>query len=689
MMHRKKDSDALGGSAVLFLGIFSAGVLLHLVLSLVVGCTEPEDLVIEPAIGVDGPGVVQAPEDPVEPPVEAGDPDAMRPPHGHPDVVLLEPKTGDGSGEIAAEILFVSPGGEATNPVHFTVFIKGSIHAVRYYAGGALLGTGDDPAAHFSFTCALTPGTQLLRAQGLDAEGVVVAVDERVTKVVDASPDAGIAFISPGMVAANPVTLKVATSGPVNHVRYLVDGIVLGISENSTEGFPLIHDFWGSGNRVLEARAYDAEDVLLATDAQVTLMNPDSSLTFLTPLEGEVSGPVTMTVAVTGPVARVEYWVDDQYPLGESTALAAGFPVNYQFWMAGERHLKALGYTDGGVLVGEGHRTIVVYTGCPAGQLLDCNDLCVKEAWLGDAFCDDGTSYDADFDCAELDFDGGDCDSTVTATEMSFLAPSGSGATNPVTFQVSATADIAQVDYYADGWFLGSSDQEASSYPITYTFNVGGPRTILAKGYDAQGGLLKQIQKTVDVELGGGSSGGDVTPSGVPDVPYFYQYANSLFPSASCQNTSVAMLLAWYGWSGDPDLITSEWGKNYAQSPAGLAQVFNFYAEAMGIPQRLVAHTNGTIPGLKALLAQGKPVIIHGYFTGSGHVMVTLGYENGVYTVNDPAGEWSQSFKGGYPYGWSSTVGDQITYGATAFEAAVATSDGWSFLPLWYHEIVD
>ncbi len=149
------------------------------------------------------------------------------------------------------------------------------------------------------------------------------------------------------------------------------------------------------------------------------------------------------------------------------------------------------------------------------------------------------------------------------------------------------------------------------------------------------------------------------------------------------------MLLAWYGWNGEPDLITSEWGKNYAQSPAGLAAVFNSYAEAMGIPQRLVAHTNGTLSGLKSLLAAGKPVIVHGYFTSYGHVMVALAYEAGVYTVNDPAGAWNQSFKGGYPYGWDSAVGDHITYGEAAFEAAVATSDGSSYLPLWYHEIVE
>jgi uncharacterized protein YvpB len=176
-------------------------------------------------------------------------------------------------------------------------------------------------------------------------------------------------------------------------------------------------------------------------------------------------------------------------------------------------------------------------------------------------------------------------------------------------------------------------------------------------------------------------------PGDWPDVPYFYQYSNSLSPGVSCQNTSVAMLLAWYGWTGDPDVITSTWGTAYAQSPAGLAEVFNQYAKGMGIPQRLVAHTSGSVSGLRALLEQGKPVIIHGYFTSAGHVVVTLGFDGADYVVNDPAGTWSQSFKGGYPYGWEPTAGKAIRYGKAAFEAAVATSDGYSYLPLWYHEI--
>lgn len=66
---------------------------------------------------------------------------------------------------------------------------------------------------------------------------------------------------------------------------------------------------------------------------------------------------------------------------------------------------------------------------------------------------------------------------------------------------------------------------------------------------------------------------------------------------------------------------------------------------------------------------------------------MTLGYTGSSYIVNDPAGTWNQAFMGGYYGGWEPTASQQISCGAAAFEAAIATSDGGSFLPIWYHEI--
>ena len=187
----------------------------------------------------------------------------------------------------------------------------------------------------------------------------------------------------------------------------------------------------------------------------------------------------------------------------------------------------------------------------------------------------------------------------------------------------------------------------------------------------------------------GGAERASVERTSVPNVPYFYQYANSISPSASCQNTSIAMVLKWLGWSGTPDDITARFGKTLAQSPAGLAQVFNTLAGDAGLSARLVPRMSGTLAQFQAQLAANKPTIVHGYMTGSGHVMVATGYDGSAYIANDPAGKWSQTWKGGYPYGWSASVGKGIRYGKAAFEQAVATSNGSTYLPLWFHELTN
>ena len=204
----------------------------------------------------------------------------------------------------------------------------------------------------------------------------------------------------------------------------------------------------------------------------------------------------------------------------------------------------------------------------------------------------------------------------------------------------------------------------------------GGCDTGLAGGVDAASWPPDGLEEV-------GDEGRDTPPS----LPYFYQYANSLHPSATCQNTSIAMVLSGLGWTGTPDTITSRFGKNLAQSPQGLAQVFNTLAADAGLDARLTPHTDGTLAGLNDLLDAGKPTIVHGYMTGYGHVLVALGTVGSDYVVNDPAGRWSERFKGGYPYGWNGSVGRGIRYARGPFEAAIATSDGSNYLPLWYHEL--
>ena len=175
-------------------------------------------------------------------------------------------------------------------------------------------------------------------------------------------------------------------------------------------------------------------------------------------------------------------------------------------------------------------------------------------------------------------------------------------------------------------------------------------------------------------------------PSSTGGVPYFFQYSNRLYPGSSCQNTSVAMVLAYLGWQGIPDDITSSWGKDYAQSPHNLSSMFNTIARAENLGGILVTDTNGSLGEFRDKASGGEILIVHGYFTGYGHVLVVTGFDGTDYTVNDPAGIWRGTFKGGY--GWSDPLdGHGIKYPKDSFEAAIGTSDGYSNLPLWYHAL--
>lgn len=267
----------------------------------------------------------------------------------------------------------------------------------------------------------------------------------------------------------------------------------------------------------------------------------------------------------------------------------------------------------------------------------------------------------------------------ANASVVTWVSPVAGGSyKNPVTLKVTGTTDVKKVKYYADGFYLGESTNAAGNYPVTYTFSTTGSRTVVANGYDASNALIGNASISFTVA--------DTSGAMVNGVPYYFQYNNAINPSGSCQNTSIAMVLNFYGCKVTPDAISNEWGTSYAQSPSGLATVFNSYASKCGIPQRDYAHTDGTLEDINALLKAGKPVIVHGYFTSYGHVSPIVGYDSTSYYMNDSAGKWTQQFKGGY-YASDSDDGKYIKYGKDPVYAAIATSNGYTFYPIWYHEI--
>lgn len=169
----------------------------------------------------------------------------------------------------------------------------------------------------------------------------------------------------------------------------------------------------------------------------------------------------------------------------------------------------------------------------------------------------------------------------------------------------------------------------------------------------------------------------------IQNVPYYYQLYNSINPSGSCQNTSMAMLLKYLGGNVTPDDISSRYGTSLAQSVSGFVSVFNQEAQRLGLPYRLTGTLYGSFAKMKELIDKGQPVPTHGYFTSYGHVVLVVGYDQTGYICHDPYGKWDQVFASGN-YINTSTAGKYVKYSKSAFEYAVGTGG-----QLWMYEVTN
>jgi len=151
-------------------------------------------------------------------------------------------------------------------------------------------------------------------------------------------------------------------------------------------------------------------------------------------------------------------------------------------------------------------------------------------------------------------------------------------------------------------------------------------------------------------------------------VPYFYQYNNTYEPSATCGITSGSMLLNYYNKGVTPDGLYTRFGKAQGQSPSGLASIYSQYGLASQYTY------SGTEAMIKRQIDAGRPVVIHGYFTSAGHIMVVIGYNSTGWVVNDPSGLWAGCYACGYP-NRTSTNGRGVTYSYSSVRSA-AGPDG-------------
>jgi hypothetical protein len=269
----------------------------------------------------------------------------------------------------------------------------------------------------------------------------------------------------------------------------------------------------------------------------------------------------------------------------------------------------------------------------------------------------------------------------VTEPSSSFIT-----ASTPPRFAVgrefviagTASRDIDQIVASVDGFVLrGNGNGKVVvkdgrfAFPVTLN-SAGDSRNLVLHGMNAAGNVtLFQLRRAIAVDAGFSS--------------YFYQYNNAINPGGSCQNTSIAMILKHYGApaSETPDEISSFWGTKKAQTVAGFVEVFNKEAAFLGLSVRDFGSERSTLAEMKAELAAGRPVVVHGYFTDYGHVMVLSGYDalTNQYIAYDPAGKWNQRYAGGGYSKVNATEGRGVRYSAAAVEGAIVGNG-----EIWLHK---
>lgn len=130
-------------------------------------------------------------------------------------------------------------------------------------------------------------------------------------------------------------------------------------------------------------------------------------------------------------------------------------------------------------------------------------------------------------------------------------------------------------------------------------------------------------------------------------IPHHPQLDNRFDPYRNCGVTSYAMVASWLGiLPGNPDeQLEDEFYRCLdirnmrSQVHADLIALARIY----GIDARF--RTDATWDEIRDHLRSLRPIIVTGYFTRSGHILVVRGFDDNGFIVNDPYGEW---FSSGY-----------------------------------------
>lgn len=176
----------------------------------------------------------------------------------------------------------------------------------------------------------------------------------------------------------------------------------------------------------------------------------------------------------------------------------------------------------------------------------------------------------------------------------------------------------------------------------------------------------------------GGQTFDPIPPQLKLNVPYFSQRDNPRYSWATCNVTSIAMVMAYYGvrprFGGQLEDELLEWTLNYA-GPGSYVQhnVLSALLKAYGFKSTF--STTRRWYQIKQELISRRPVVLPGDFiVPSGHIVVVIGYNSSGYIVNDP---WGDAYTG-----YTNTYGASLLY-SYSYVNQMAGPDG----SVWAHFI--
>jgi uncharacterized protein YvpB len=169
------------------------------------------------------------------------------------------------------------------------------------------------------------------------------------------------------------------------------------------------------------------------------------------------------------------------------------------------------------------------------------------------------------------------------------------------------------------------------------------------------------------------------------NVLYKSQLDNELNPTGACNVTCYAMAMVYWQKKGQSD--------SFAQLFAQLEDELYQYMEDHGLsrhePQDLVKMgadyglkvdytSRGSLYDIRKAIAEGKPCIVHGYFTDFGHIILLRGYDETGFWVHDPYGEWTE-------WGYRTDLSGENLHYSNELIQSKCSPEGEDFI--WLHRI--